>query len=430
MTELPLPSIPEVERLTLGALMTDPDAIDQALDNLTADDFAEERHRRIYLRIAELRKDGEPVDRVTLAHYLRHAGQLESVGGLTYLVSLDQDLPHLANIGAYIGLLRDKAIARRVILLANDVETRARAGEDANHLIESLRSMGDALAVKNQQSFETFEQIITRVGVQQFLKPSGANSGIIPPLPALAERFRLTRKSQTVIAGSTGGGKTALAGQFVWAAALQGKRTAWYSLEMENEENARRLVGQIGQVNMHRIRMGGGTFSEEQAALEAIAKIADVGDLILFRATPIDLQMVNSDLQKLKMAGTPADLGVIDHIQIVETPGKSENRTQEISALSRGFLSIWSRHSMAGLVLCQLNGGDEYEEPTKRRLMNQGSISHDAAHVIFTWPHSAADYEEPIRKWHGKLDKNRHGPTGKFDMEFVRKYACFTQIGG
>ena len=428
-SELPLPCDREIERLTLGALLTDPDGIDTALSNLTAEDFASIEHQRVYAAIAQLRQDGEPVDRVTLAYALKHRGYLESVGGLSYLVTLDEGLPHLHNLPSYIGRLRDYATTRKVILLANDVERRARGGEDANHLIESLRSMGDELAIKKQASFETAQQIGERIGLQELLEPSKRSLGIEPPLPWLAERFRFRPKSQTIIAGVTGGGKTALAAQCAFKAALDGYRVAWYSLEMENEENLLRLIGQIGRVNMHRLRMGAGSFQERMDAQEAVQVLADLQDRILFRDTPIDLQAINSDLQQLKMAGTPADLVVVDHMHLMECKGY-ENRTQEVSALSRGLKTIWTRHNIAGLVLAQMNNADEFEEPQLRRLRESGSISHDATNVIFIWPHSALDAEEQVRRWRLKLAKVRNGPTGLCDLSFVRKYCIFEGFGG
>jgi replicative DNA helicase len=427
--ELPLPADIFVERMTLGAMICDPEQIDMALGNLTAEDFSELKHKRIYAAMVQLRQEGEPVDRVTLGHALNHAGHIEAVGGMSYIVSLDEGLPQIANIGGYIAILRDKAIARRLISLTNDVQARVRSGEDTFHLLEALRSVGDWLAIKNQQSFETSGQIIERVGLQELLEPSKRSLGIEPPLPWLAERFRFRPKSQTIIAGVTGGGKTALAAQCAFKAAIDGYRVAWYSLEMENEENLLRLIGQIARVNMHRLRMGAGTFQERMDAQEAITILAELKDRILFRDTPIDVQAVNSDLQQLKMQGTPADLVVVDHMHLMESPGR-ENRTQEVSAISRGLKMVWTRHNIAGLVLAQMNNADEFEEPQLRRLRESGSISHDATNVIFLWPHSALDAEERVRRWRMKLAKCRSGPIGMCDLSFTKRYVIFEQVGG
>src|SRR5450432_802765 len=126
----PLPANLDAERFVLGAIMSDDSAFLQAAGTLTADDFSLEKHKRIFLRMSELHERGEKIDRVTLANELINQGQLQSVDGLSYLVSLDDGLPQLYSIESYVGIVREKALLRRMILVMQDSISRAVTNEE------------------------------------------------------------------------------------------------------------------------------------------------------------------------------------------------------------------------------------------------------------------------------------------------------------
>src|SRR5690348_16508122 len=127
----PLPDNLDAERFVLGAIMSSDSAFLQVAGTLTADDFSLEKHKRIFLRMGELHERGEKIDRVTLANELMKQGQLQSVDGLSYLVSLDDGLPQLYNLESYVNIIREKSLLRKTFNVCQDTMNRILTGEEA-----------------------------------------------------------------------------------------------------------------------------------------------------------------------------------------------------------------------------------------------------------------------------------------------------------
>jgi len=427
-SDLPLPSSPDVERLVLGAILTDPECIAAALDNLTPDDFHDQRHRRILKCCIALHERGDSVDSVTIAHELIGLGFLQAVGGIGYLVQLGADMPRLSGLDGWIGVLRDKALARSAILAAQDAIRRIVAGDRASEVVESLRTLGERLNAKKPGSFQTADQVIEDSGgIEAFFTPPNG-LGIETPIRWWSERMRFAPGSQTILAAMTGVGKTALALQCAVEAAKRNYRTAVYSLEMPNAANLRRMIAQESQVNMHRLALGIGTKEEIAAAGRGLRNILELENLILFRDTPVNVAAINADLQRLISLGTPAQFVIVDHLLLMESLGRSDNRAQEVSAMSRGLKLTWTRYKIAGLVLTQFNRkGTETDEPELGWLKESGSIEQDADGIGMLWCRTAEDRDSDVRDLIFKLAKNRNGPCGRIGLDFLKKYTKMTE---
>ena len=158
-----LPANLDAERFVLGSILVDDTAYISIAGSLEADDFSLEKHRRIFLRMGELYARGESIDRVTLANELMKQNQLESVDGLTYLVSLDDGLPTLANLDGYVRIVKDKSILRRIIFTAQNLIDHCVIGEEEPDRIlagaeETLLKMGESRAkdsLANPRQFST-----------------------------------------------------------------------------------------------------------------------------------------------------------------------------------------------------------------------------------------------------------------------------------
>src|SRR5271169_4144413 len=143
-----LPSNIDAERFVLGSVMLNDNVYLQVAGVLELDDFSLEKHRRIFARMKDLYDRSERIDRVTLANELMKQGQLESVDGLSYLISLDQGLPELTNLDSYIRIVKDKSILRKLIFSAQSVINRCLLGEEEPDAIlasteESLLKLGE-----------------------------------------------------------------------------------------------------------------------------------------------------------------------------------------------------------------------------------------------------------------------------------------------
>src|SRR5690349_8248135 len=146
-----LPANLDAERFVLGAILMDDALFIQIAGTLEADDFSLEKHRRIFLRMGELYERGDRIDRVTVANELMKQNQLESVDGVTYLVSLDEGLPALANLESYVRIVKDKAVLRRIIFTSQKLIDRCLIAEEEPDQIlasaeESLLKLGETRA--------------------------------------------------------------------------------------------------------------------------------------------------------------------------------------------------------------------------------------------------------------------------------------------
>src|ERR1700753_4305768 len=172
----PLPDNLDAERFVLGAIMSSETAFIQVAGTLTAEDFSLEKHRRIFLRMSELHERDEKIDRVTLANELMRQGQLQSVDGLSYLVSLDDGLPQLHNLDSYVHIVREKALWRRIITVSQDTINRAlTAEEDPKNILgaaeDALMKLGD---LQTRNALASPAQIINEYegGINAFLDTS------------------------------------------------------------------------------------------------------------------------------------------------------------------------------------------------------------------------------------------------------------------
>src|SRR6201994_5157376 len=161
--EHPLPDNIDAERFVLGAIMSNDNAFLQVAGTLTEDDFSLEKHKRIFLRMAELHERGEKIDRVTLANELMKHGQLQAVDGLSYLVSLDDGLPQLHNLDSYVLIVKEKALLRRIISVSQDTINQCLNGEaEAKDILgaieDALLKLGD---VQSRNALATPAQIVT-----------------------------------------------------------------------------------------------------------------------------------------------------------------------------------------------------------------------------------------------------------------------------
>src|SRR5713226_2136793 len=243
-----LPVNLDAERYVLGAILMDDALYIQVAGTLEADDFSLEKHRRIFLRMGELYERSERIDRVTVANELMKQNQLESVDGITYLVSLDEGLPALANLDSYVRIVKDKAVLRRIIFTSQKLIDQCLMGEDEPDEIlasaeEGLLRLGDSRTqdslVNPHQILEAFEG-----GINAFLDPSKRIKGLGTGLLKLDEMTGGLHAGELIIlAARPSMGKTALALNIAQHVAMKlGLPVAMFSLEMSKESLLTRML--------------------------------------------------------------------------------------------------------------------------------------------------------------------------------------------
>ncbi|MBV9612675.1 MAG: replicative DNA helicase, partial [Acidobacteriaceae bacterium] len=211
-----LPDNLDAERFVLGAIMSSDTAFLQVAGTLAADDFSLEKHKRIFLRMGELHDRGEKIDRVTVANELMNQGQLQSVDGVSYLVSLDDGLPQLYNLESYVAIVKEKSLLRRIITVSQDTISRCLASQEAATQIlgaveDAFIRLGD---IQTKTSLASPAQILTEYdgGINAFLDTSKRIKGISSGFLKFDEMTGGLREGELfILAARPAMGKTALA---------------------------------------------------------------------------------------------------------------------------------------------------------------------------------------------------------------------------
>lgn len=436
-----LPANIEAERLVLGAILLDDSAFVISAATLEADDFFLEKHRRIYFAMAALNEAGEKIDRITVANELMRRGQLESVDGISYLISLDDGLPQIYNFESYVRIIKEKALLRRIILSSQRVIERCLLDqEDAATILadaeESFLRMGDA---DKRQSLLRPGDIIAEFegGIGTFLDPSRRVSGLSTGYYKLDEMTSGLHSGELIIlAARPAMGKTALAlniAQNVATKEGNQKTVAVFSLEMSREQLLTRMVCSEARVDQQKFRLGYLNQEERRQLQYAALKLAEA-PLYIDDTAGANLMDVHAKLRRLK-AEHGLGLVVIDYLQLMSGRGRSENRTQEVSAMSRGLKLLAKELKVPFLVLSQLSRATETRPagdhiPQLSDLRESGSIEQDADMVWFIF---RPEYYKPDREdLRGLAEliiaKQRNGPTGKVKMAFLRQFTRFENL--
>jgi replicative DNA helicase len=437
---LALPDNLDAERFVLGAVMSSDSAFLQVAGSLSADDFSLEKHKRIFLRMSELHERGVKIDRVTVANELMKQGQLQSVDGLSYLVSLDDGLPSLHNLDSYVAIVKEKALLRRIIAVSQDSINRCVAcDEDPTQILgaieEAFMKLGD---IQSRNSLASPAQIITEYegGINAFLDTSKRIKGISTGYVKFDEMTGGLREGELIIlAARPAMGKTALAlniAQHVATNRQAPKAVAVFSLEMSKESLLTRMLCSAARVDQQRFRAGYLNSDERRQLREAMVDLVEA-PLFIDDSAGTNLMDVHSKLRRLQ-AENDLGLVVIDYLQLMQGRGRFENRVQEISSLSRGLKLMSKELRVPFLVLSQLSRAPESRpgdhRPMLSDLRESGSIEQDADMVAFLFREEVYRPDKESLKGVAELilAKQRNGPTGRVKLAFLNRYTKFENM--
>jgi len=439
-----LPASPDAERAILGAIILDNDLQNEALAELKPDHFFLDAHRRIYSRIGDLSDQARPIDPLTLAEELHRHKELEAVGGMAYLSSLTDGVPRRSSIEHYVRIVREKALLRNLISAANGVISQAiEAADPAPEILDAAEAAifqisddrgGQQLMPVSEIAKESFggdiEKLYSRgkriTGLETFYSDlDELTSGLQP-------------SDLIIIAARPSMGKTAFAINIAENAAVQGqKNVAVFSLEMSREALLNRMLCSQARVDSHKMRTG-------FLGKEDIAKLRTGLEHLLNAPIYIDdtpgvsLTEMRSKARRMKQT-VGLDLVVIDYLQLMSAsaPGgkRYENRTQEVSAISRGLKAIAKELRVPVIALSQLSRAPETRgtkdaEPKLSDLRESGSIEQDADVVMFLYRPEYYNREDPDVQGKAKLiiAKQRNGPTDTIQLAFLKSSTRFESL--
>ena len=418
MPERPLPASLEAEKLILGSLLAGHVDPEHVLAVVAAEDFHLEAHRRIVAVIAELAARGEPVNRVTVYEALRGRGWQEQCGGLGYLADLQGDSLAI-NLDSYLRRVRDTAILRKTILacekLANDCYAATEAPAELLGRAERLlRELAGQAAPAGK--LRTVEQIIEAAGgFDRLVRPDLFDPGIPTPWPSLNKLIGGLRRGQLIVVGARPStGKSAFLAQIAAHAVKRGQHVTVFSFEMGGAEILLRTLCEEARVDGHKLRHGRLMQGEREAIVRAVDSLS--GGLRICDQPPATVAAIRTACRKAKAEGR-LGLVCIDYLQLLEVPGRRENRVQEIAEISRGLKLLAAELELPVLVAAQLNRLPETERrrPVLSDLRDSGSIEQDADVVIMLHrvlePGRESEAEVYVRK-------QRNGPIGAVMLRF------------
>jgi replicative DNA helicase len=424
-----LPSNPEAERFILGSMLLDSVGfVPAVVDTLKEADFTTEAHRLIFRRTTELFLDAGKADRVTVAHVLREHGELEAVGGLSYLCDLDTGLPRLPNLDGYLRIVREASLKRRAIVAHEKAIGELMLGQgDAAELL--ARAETSLLEVSREAGedgeFQTPEEIILAAGgIDGYTRRRRAD-GVPTHIPTLNALTRgLQAGSLNILAARTSRGKTAFALNVAHhVASRTGGAVVFFSQEMNKQEMTDRLV----------CLAGGISFAEFNDSLD-VARVRTAFNAaaalpIHIRDASATVPAIHGKVRRL-MAKHRVALVIVDYLQLLTPAGRFENRTQEVSAMSRGLKLVAQELGIPFLVLSQLKRFDGNREPELSDLKESGSIEQDANIVMFL--HSDREFVDLDRQVPVEmrliLAKQRNGPVGRIEVRFELLTGRFREI--
>lgn len=429
------PQFLEGERAILGGLLIDNDALPKVIAILTPDDFYREAHRNIVKSIVDLFNKNEPVDLITLTAALKEKGFFENIGGVAFLTELIDAVPSAANIVHYAKVVKEKAILRQLISAATEISTRCY--EDQSDIDEFL---------------DEAEQILFRVGesrigtgfyhIQELMKSSfqtieslyerkenitGVSSGF-RDLDSMTAGFQ--NSDLIIIAGRPSMGKTSFALNIGMNAATEsGVPTAIFSLEMSKEQIALRILCAKAKVNLKSLRTGYLTPDDWARLTLAVGSISD-SPLYVDDTPAISTLEIRAKARRLKKEKN-LGLVIVDYLQLMKGPAKSDSREKEISEISRSLKALSKELNVPVVALSQLNRKVE-ERPNKRPqladLRESGAIEQDADVIIFIYRDEVYNKSEDNPK-RGEAEiiigKQRNGPIGMVTAYFDAKYSTF-----
>jgi replicative DNA helicase len=438
-----LPANVEAERSILGAILLDNFAYNQAAEHLRSDDFSLDSHRRIYARMVDLAESSRPIDMITLIEELERHKDLHAIGDVAYVSSLVDGVPERPSIEHYVKIVRDKAMLRGLISAANTAIARAsdRLGdESAEDVISDAEAAIFQLSEKRiGRGFMGIQEIVRESfgSVDQLLQRGQRITGLATHYSALDEMTSgLQRSDLVIIAARPSMGKTAFAMNIAENAAIEDKQVvAVFSLEMSREALLMRLLCSQARVDAHKMRTGSLWQDDTRKVVRAMEQLANAP--IYIDDTPgISLSEMRAKARRLKQSQNGRlDLIIVDYLQLMSGGGKRfENRTQEVSAISRGLKALAKELHVPVIALSQLSrapesrGGDH--RPQLADLRESGSIEQDADVVMFIFREEVYRQDDPELQGRAEIiiGKQRNGPIGRVGMAFLKHCTRFETL--
>jgi len=435
--EKTLPQHLEAEIAVLGSMIIDRDAIATAIQLLDATSFYKEANQKVFSCIITLYDKSKAIDVLTLVEELKKRGDLEKVGGPSYITGLTSSIPTAANILHYAKIIREKSVLRRLINTSTAIiQDSYTAKTDVDDLLDKAETM--VFEITSRKHSET-----RSVHVKEIIKDSIETidslyqrkenvTGIATGFHELDVMTAGLQKSDLIIvAGRPSMGKSALAASITeHMGTVEKASVGFFSLEMAKEQLVQRMLCSHARVNAHKVRTGFLSQSDWPRLTNAAGKLSEAP--IFVDDTPaLTALELRAKARRMK-AQHDIQIAIVDYLQLMQGKLKSENRQQEISEISRSLKALARELSIPIIAISQLSRAVEQRSdhrPQLSDLRESGAIEQDADLVLLLL---REEYYTPTEENKGMAEviiaKQRNGPVGSIKLAFIPEYARFENL--
>ena len=430
-----LPQSIEAEQSVLGSMITDKNAVVEAVEKLEENDFYRDGHKVIFKTISEMFKDDMPVDLVTLLERLKATEKLEKAGGVTYVSELSSSLLTTINLSAYIKIVKEKSILRKLIKASTSIieDSYNKQGEVEEVLEGAEKKIFDIAEKRTTSDFEPLNVVLERgfLEIERLFNNKGEITGVgsgFVDLDAKTSGFQ--KGDMVLIAARPSMGKTTFALNIAEHAALrEGKSVVVFSLEMSKEQLAYKLLCSEANVDMLKLRTGALDDKDWENIARATGPLSKA-KIYIDDTAGVTVMEMRSKCRRLKLE-YGIDLIVIDYLQLM-SGSSNESRQQEVSEISRSIKALAKEMECPVIALSQLSRAPEQRadhRPMLSDLRESGSIEQDAYLVMFLYRDEYYNKEtEDTNIAECIIAKQRNGPVGTVKLAWLGQYSKFGNL--
>jgi replicative DNA helicase len=434
----------EAEQSVLGGLMLDNQAYDRVAELVVSQDFYTRTHKLIFEAMTELAELGDPIDLITISESLEKNNKLAGIGGFAYLAEIAKNTPSAANIDAYANIVRERAVVREMIGVANEVAEAGfnTEGRTSHDLLDFAESKVFKIAEQRSKSTEgpqsihnILEKTVDKIE-ELYQSPQDGVTGVSTGYADLDKMTTGLQPSDLIIvAARPSMGKTTFAMNLAEHAAMtQDKPVLIYSLEMPSEQIMMRMLASLGRINQTKVRTGQLDDDDWARLSSTMGLLMEKGKMYVDDASGLTPTDVRSRARRIARDHGGISMIMVDYLQLMRVPSLSDNRTLEIAEISRSLKSLAKELKCPVVALSQLNRTLEQradKRPINSDLRESGSIEQDADLIMFIYRDEVYN-EDSTEKGIAEIiiGKQRNGPIGKVRLTFQGQFSRFDNYAG
>jgi replicative DNA helicase len=434
----------EAEQSVLGGLMLDNQAFDRVAELVVSQDFYTRTHKLIFEAMTALAEIGDPIDLITISESLEKNNQLSGIGGFAYLAEIAKNTPSAANIDAYASIVRERAVVREMIGVANEIAEAGfnPEGRTSHDLLDFAESKVFKIAEQRTKSSDgpqsihnILEKTVDKIE-ELYQSPQDGVTGVSTGYADLDKMTTGLQPSDLIIvAARPSMGKTTFAMNLAEHAAMtQDKPVLIYSLEMPSEQIMMRMLASLGRINQTKVRTGQLDDDDWARLSSTMGLLMEKGKMYVDDASGLTPTDVRSRARRIAREHGGISMIMVDYLQLMRVPSLSDNRTLEIAEISRSLKALAKELQCPVVALSQLNRTLEQradKRPINSDLRESGSIEQDADLIMFIYRDEVYN-EDSTDKGVAEIiiGKQRNGPIGKVRLTFQGQFSRFDNYAG